>query len=118
MNQEEGLPERLRDPRGESACDQPCRSCNLPGQAGHCVVVASADDADFCPTATRTCDASGACKLKGQQSCASSADCAGASCVTFYPDADGDGYGDKAATLANGQAKGFCGSARGGVPIA
>ena len=33
----------------ESACADACRACNLPGQAGHCVVVASADDPDSCP---------------------------------------------------------------------
>jgi hypothetical protein len=95
----------------ESACDQPCRACNLPGQAGRCVAVASAEDSDFCPADTRTCDASGACKLKDQQACATPADCAGGVCPTFYPDADMDTYGDETATLANGKAKGFCGGA-------
>ena len=45
----------------ESACADPCRGCNLGGQAGHCVVVASADDPDSCPADTRTCNAGGAC---------------------------------------------------------
>jgi hypothetical protein len=93
----------------DGKCDQPCHSCNLPGQAGHCAVVASADDPDSCAD-PRSCDATGACKVKPQQPCSSSADCAaGSACTTFYPDADGDGYGDKSATLANGQAKAFCG---------
>ena len=97
----------------ESACADACRACNLPGQAGHCVVVASADDPDSCPPDTRTCDAGGACKLKGEQACASAADCAGAACTTLYPDADGDSFGDRSATVANGKAKQICGGAAG-----
>ncbi len=38
----------------ESACADSCRTCNAAGQAGHCVVVASADDPDSCPADTRT----------------------------------------------------------------
>jgi hypothetical protein len=97
----------------ESACADPCRSCNLPGQEGHCVVVASADDPDACPADTHTCDAGGACKLKNGQSC-TGGDCAMGACTTLYPDADGDTFGDKAATTANGKARGFCGGAPAG----
>jgi len=97
----------------DAACSDACRSCNLPGQAGHCVVVASSDDPDSCPGDTHTCDAGGACKLKDGQSCAGS-DCASGTCTTFYPDADGDTFGDAAATAANGKAKGFCGAAPAG----
>jgi hypothetical protein len=93
----------------ESACSDSCRACNVTGQAGHCVVVASADDPDSCPPETRTCDAAGACKLKGQQSCTSASDCAGVACTTLYPDADGDTFGDRSATVANGKAKAMCG---------
>ncbi len=93
----------------ESACTDACRSCNLPGQAGHCVVVASADDPDACPGDTHTCDAGGACKLKDGQTC-SGGDCATGACTTLYPDADGDTFGDK----TNGKAKGFCGGAPAG----
>src|SRR5205085_4894556 len=78
----------------ESACADACHACNLPGQAGHCVVVASADDADSCPADTHTCDGAGACKLKAGQSCAGG-DCAVGTCTTFYPDADGATFGDK-----------------------
>jgi hypothetical protein len=97
----------------ESACADACHSCNLPGQAGHCVVVASADDPDSCPGDTRTCDAGGACKLKDGQSCMGG-DCAVGACTTFYPDADGDTFGDQSATTANGKAKGLCGGAPAG----
>jgi len=95
----------------ESACADPCRACNLGGQAGHCVVVASADDPDSCPADTRTCNAGGACTLKDQQACTAAADCAGGACTTFYPDADGDSFGDRSATVANGKAKQICGAA-------
>jgi hypothetical protein len=95
----------------ESACADSCRTCNAAGQAGHCVVVASADDPDSCPADTRTCDAAGACKLKDQQSCAAAGDCAGGACTTLYPDTDGDSFGDRGATVANGKAKGLCGGA-------
>ena len=70
-------------------------------------VVASADDPDSCPADTRTCDAAGACKLKDQQPCAAAGDCAGGACTTLYPDADGDSFGDRGATVANGKAKGL-----------
>ena len=96
----------------ESACADACRSCNAAGQVGHCAVVASADDPDSCPAETRTCDAGGACKLKEQQTCAAAGDCAGGNCTTLYPDADGDSFGDRSATVANGKAKQTCG----GVP--
>jgi len=98
----------------ESACADACRACNLAGQAGHCAVVASADDPDSCPPDTRTCDASGACKLKGQQACTAAADCGGGACTTLFPDADGDSFGDRGATVANGKAKQICGGAAGG----
>jgi hypothetical protein len=94
----------------ESGCADACRSCNLPGQAGHCVVVASADDPDSCPADTRTCDAGGACRLKGGQACAASGDCAGAACTIVYPDSDGDGFGDRSPNAA----RGFCGPAPAG----
>jgi len=93
----------------ESGCADACRACNLPGQEGHCAVVASADDPDSCPADTHTCDAGGACKFKNGQGC-TGGDCAAGACTTFYPDADGDTFGDKNATTANGGAKGFCGS--------
>jgi hypothetical protein len=97
----------------ESACADACRACNVAGQAGHCVVVASADDPDSCPPDTRTCDASGACKLRDQQACSAAGDCAGGACTTLYPDADGDSFGDRAATVANGKAKQICGGTAG-----
>jgi hypothetical protein len=95
----------------ESACADSCHTCNAAGQTGHCVVVASADDPDSCPADTRTCDAAGACKLRDQQSCGAGGDCAGGACTTLYPDADGDSFGDRAATVANGKAKQICGGA-------
>jgi hypothetical protein len=98
----------------ESACADACRSCNLPGQAGRCVVVAAADDPDSCPPETRTCDAAGTCKLKEQQSCSAAAECAGGTCTLLYPDADGDSFGDRSATVANGKARQICGGASAG----
>ena len=97
----------------ESACAESCRACNVAGQAGHCVVVASADDPDSCPAETRTCDAAGVCKLRDQQPCAAASDCVGSACTTLYPDADGDTFGDRGATVANGKAKQICGAAAG-----
>jgi hypothetical protein len=98
----------------ESACGDACRSCNVTGQEGRCVVVASADDPDTCPADTRTCNGAGACTLREGQICSSASDCGGGTCTTYYPDADGDGYGDRAATRENGRAKGYCGSAPAG----
>ena len=78
------------------------------------MVVASADNPDSCPADTRTCNAGGACTLRDQQACTAAADCAGGACTTFYPDADGDSFGDRGATVANGKAKQICGAAGAG----
>jgi len=95
----------------DGACDGACRACNLPGQEGHCAPVVSAADPDTCPMATSACDAAGACKLTDGQACNAPADCLGGACVTFYPDQDGDSFGDRTATLDNGKARSFCGGA-------
>ena len=63
------------------ACDALaiCMSCNgtVPGT---CSMVKSADDSDSCSTATKTCDAGGACLLKFGQPCTGDNDCASNNC--------------------------------------
>jgi hypothetical protein len=61
-------------------------------------------------TADQTCS-NGSCKIKDgtNQSCVGDGDCASGKCVVLYPDADGDGYGDKtrSGTHFCGQRMGF-----------
>jgi hypothetical protein len=75
-------------------CDQQCVACSSAGQAGHCAPLISGDDtqAAVACTGAHTCGATG-CKLRNQQKCSSSSDCASGDCESFYEDLDGDGYG-------------------------
>jgi hypothetical protein len=75
----------------------------------HCAGAASGVSGVCCNTACDspfTCNGSGSagtCKCPGVATCAT-----GVSCAVFYPDADGDGYGDKTASLTTNTAKAAC----------
>ena len=84
----------------DSSCQQSCLSCALPGAAGHCGPIAQGPD----PIATTPCTGTNACflnhatsisscKTVDGASCSSDTDCGSGHCLTYYLDADGDGYG-------------------------
>jgi hypothetical protein len=84
----------------DSACGQQCFSCNSTGNVGNCAPQTQGQD----ETATVPCTGTNicvldpatslpACKLADLQTCSANTDCASAACLTFFLDADGDGYG-------------------------
>jgi len=62
-----------------NACDTACRACNVPGNAGNCVVT-NVGAQDLC-AANNVCDATGACKLVSGQACSSGSQCASGNCI-------------------------------------
>ena len=84
----------------DSACTQTCFSCSTTGRVGNCAPLTSGQDL----VATTPCAGSSTCKVDvasslpeckvaDLQSCRTNSDCASNNCVTFFVDADGDGYG-------------------------
>ncbi len=84
----------------DSVCGQQCLSCALPSSVGHCGPIAQGPD----PIASTPCTGSSSCFLDRATSisicriidgapCSSDADCGSGHCVTYYVDADGDGFG-------------------------
>ena len=63
-----------------SACTTACQSCNLAATPGTCSPVASGDDPECTPTASRTCNG-GACLLKLGQACTTGTQCANGFCA-------------------------------------
>lgn len=84
------------------ACDGTCYACNQTDSLGACRPLHGVEDpqASAPCTGSSTCVVPGgaapACKLKDGQVCAANDACANSSCLTSYPDADGDGYGGAA----------------------
>ena len=62
---------------GAASCGA-CQACT--GGGGTCVAVTSADDPDSC-TSTKSCDATGACKLKPGQACTAASQCVSGFCA-------------------------------------
>jgi hypothetical protein len=84
----------------DSACGQTCYACNQSAAVGHCAAMASGQDtnANATCTAPSACYLSRsatvpACKLVDGTACQVDDDCVSGHCLTFYADADGDGYG-------------------------
>ena len=84
----------------DSACGQTCYSCAQQAAMGHCASLTSGEY----PSATTVCTAPSACFLPASSSvpackfvdgtaCQSDSDCVSSHCLTYYVDADGDGYG-------------------------
>ena len=69
----------------------------------HCVTGVCCNTACASPFTCNDSGSAGTCKCPGVATCAT-----GVSCAVFYPDADGDGYGDKTASLATNTAKAAC----------
>lgn len=84
----------------DSACGETCYACDQPAALGHCAALTSSED----PDATTACTAPSACflpasttvpacKLVDGTACQADGDCVSGHCLTYYADADGDGYG-------------------------
>lgn len=76
----------------DSVCTGSCQSCAVPGKEGSCSSVTGQTDPDTC-TGIKTCNGTGQCALVDGQSCSIASDCVNNNCNTYYPDADGDGWG-------------------------
>ncbi|HVZ88933.1 MAG TPA: hypothetical protein VHG72_18335 [Polyangia bacterium] len=88
----------------DSACGQTCYACNQPAALGHCAALTSGEDltATTTCTAPSTCflpalSAAPACKFVDGTDCQGDQDCVSGHCLTYYVDADGDGYGSSEA---------------------
>lgn len=84
----------------DSACDQQCYSCAGGAAAGHCAPLTQGPDttAGTPCTGGNTCVLNTStnlpvCKLQNLEKCTADSDCASSHCLTFFLDADGDGYG-------------------------
>lgn len=88
------------------ACDSQCFSCNQSGNLGYCTAQVFGDDLNAAQpcTGAHTCGIAlpvfnwAACRLKDQQACTASSDCAARNCQTYYVDRDADGHGDSNTT--------------------
>jgi hypothetical protein len=88
----------------DQACAGTCYACNQLGREGTCAPLNSGEDkvaASICelPKLCSLRGTSPVCKLPDDAPCTTSDDCLGGSCLTTYPDADGDGYGDPQASV-------------------
>jgi hypothetical protein len=88
----------------DSACGQTCYSCAQQPALGHCAPLTSGED----PSATTACTAPSACflpvssgvpacKFVDGTACQTPRDCVSGHCLTYYVDADGDGFGSNEA---------------------
>ena len=88
----------------ETACDDACYACNLPGKEGRCAPLARVEDpsAALACTGSRYCDVGSdgapACfpKLADGVACTFAVQCDSGVCGTYYLDADNDGFGTRA----------------------
>lgn len=64
-----------------AACTGACKSCNVPGSAGTCVLAKAGTEVAGSCDAGKACDGTGSCKTKNSVACASAADCASGFCV-------------------------------------
>lgn len=71
------------------ACNGTCRQC----ASGTCINLQGREDPNSC-TGDRTCNNQSICVGKMGAKCSTKADCDYLFCDEFFPDADGDGYGD------------------------
>jgi hypothetical protein len=100
----------------DSACTETCYACNQAAAVGHCGALASGQDSN----ATVTCALPSACyqptsanvpvcKLVDGTVCDTDGECVSGHCLTFYADADGDGFGGPDGTR-------FCSELNGAPP--
>ena len=63
-----------------ASCSGPCKSCNVPGKVGSCVLAAPGTQVAGSCSGDQACDASGACKAANGKGCSSAAACASGFC--------------------------------------
>jgi MYXO-CTERM domain-containing protein len=64
-----------------AACTGACKSCNVPGSEGTCVLAKAGTEVAGSCDSGKACDGTGACKPKNNTACTSSAECASGFCV-------------------------------------
>jgi hypothetical protein len=80
-------------------------ACVSPDECGSGNCIAGATGAVCCNTA---CDSPLTCTMAGAVGQCKCSECPNGTCQVFYPDADGDGFGDLRATYKAGTAKAAC----------
>ncbi len=65
----------------EAACSGACKSCNVAGSEGTCVLVKAGTEVAGSCSSGQSCDGAGACKTKNGQVCTSAAECASGNCA-------------------------------------
>jgi MYXO-CTERM domain-containing protein len=63
-----------------ASCSGPCKSCNVPGKAGACLLASPGTQVAGSCSGDQACDATGACKTAGGKACTSAAACASGFC--------------------------------------
>jgi len=64
-----------------ASCSGPCKSCNVPGKVGACVLAAPGTQVVGSCSGDQACDGSGACKAANGTACTSAASCASGFCT-------------------------------------
>jgi hypothetical protein len=64
-----------------ASCTGACKSCNVPGKAGTCVLASPGTQVVGSCSGDQACDATGACKISNGKGCSSAADCASGFCT-------------------------------------
>ena len=64
-----------------SGCSGACKSCNVSGSEGTCVLAQAGTEVPASCSTGKACDGSGACKSKNGQTCATTGDCASGNCI-------------------------------------
>jgi MYXO-CTERM domain-containing protein len=64
-----------------ASCSGPCKSCNVPGKVGACVLAAPGTQVAGSCSGDQACDGSGACKSANGTACTSAAACASGFCT-------------------------------------
>jgi MYXO-CTERM domain-containing protein len=64
-----------------ASCSGPCKSCNVPGKVGACVLASPGTQVAGSCSGDQACDATGACKSANGKICTSAADCASGFCA-------------------------------------
>jgi hypothetical protein len=63
-----------------ASCSGPCKSCNVPGKLGTCVLAAAGTQVAGSCSGDQACDATGSCKAANGSACAGAAACASGFC--------------------------------------